>query len=234
MKIGLIQNKTGAQLILGSRFSFLVGAWVATSLMGCSSLTLRPVQLMSDTSAAIKAAREVKADTLAPELFRQSSEWYVKSRKEYQLKNYATCEQYAKKAKFFAEQAEFEAIKNGATRVEFFAPDPLADTAHAPSKKPADANKSSGPVYGPEGGMPSFTPAGPSGGGGMQQMDPFGGIGGGGMNSGMTDPMMGGGGMTDPMMGGDNTGMDPMGGGGMTDPMMDPTQGTDSNMGGGM
>ncbi|MBL7717151.1 MAG: hypothetical protein JNL01_16930 [Bdellovibrionales bacterium] len=227
---------TGARFDLGSRFLFAFSLALSTGALGCSSFTLRPVQLMSDTAAALKAAREVKADTLAPELFRQSSEWYVKSKREYQLKNYAACEQYARKAKFFAEQAEYEAVKNGASRIEFSAPDPLADTALAPSKKPADVNRTSGPVYQGEGQAPMAAPSAGGGMGGMGNMgatggfgmDPLGGMGGSTGMPGAMDPMGGSTGMPGSM--------DPMGGstgmpGGAMDPMMDPTLGTGSNMG---
>lgn len=66
---------------------------------------------MSDTAAAIRAAREVQADTLTPELFRQASEWFNLARREYKYKNFSLALEYAQKAKEFAEEAEFEAIR---------------------------------------------------------------------------------------------------------------------------
>jgi hypothetical protein len=73
---------------------------------------------MSDTSAAIHAAKEVQADSLAPELYRQSSEWFLKAKNEYKLKNFKWAREYAQKARRFAEQAEFEAIRNGGNRAD--------------------------------------------------------------------------------------------------------------------
>lgn len=88
------------------------------ALSGCSVAATRPVQLMSDTSAAIRAAREVQADSLAPELFRQASEWYAKAKREYKFKNFKDANDFARKARRYAEQAEVEAIQAGAKRTE--------------------------------------------------------------------------------------------------------------------
>lgn len=101
---------------------------------------------MSDTSAALRAAKEVQADVLAPELYRLSSEWFSKSKREYRFKNFHLAQQYANKARSFAEQAEFTAIRNGGNRsVEQAISDPLANdpTALVPSSvKPNSANPS--------------------------------------------------------------------------------------------
>lgn len=88
------------------------------TLSSCTVVATRPVQEMSDTAAALKAAKEVQADTLAPELYRQSSEWFNKAKREYKFKNFHFAREYAQKARKFAEQAEFEAIRGGATRSE--------------------------------------------------------------------------------------------------------------------
>ncbi len=101
---------------------------VLFSLVGCSLLATRPVQEMSDTSAALKAAHEVNADTLAPELYRQANEWFFKAKNEYKLKNFNLADEYATKARYYAEQAEFESIRNGGIRSETPISDPLADT----------------------------------------------------------------------------------------------------------
>ncbi|MEK6706801.1 MAG: DUF4398 domain-containing protein [Bdellovibrionota bacterium] len=82
----------------------------------CSLFTVRPVQEMSETAAAIRAARELNAFELAPELFRQSQEWFHKARHEYKMKNFNLAKDYAGKSRALAEQAEFEAMRAGATR----------------------------------------------------------------------------------------------------------------------
>jgi len=71
---------------------------------------------MSDAQAALRAAREVQADTLAPELFRQASEWHLKARNEYQLKNFDLAKRYADRARRHAEDAELNALTNGGKR----------------------------------------------------------------------------------------------------------------------
>ncbi len=95
---------------------------------GCAIAATRPVQEMSDTASAIRAAREVKADTLAPELYRLSKEWFQKARREYKLKNFKEALEYSEKAKDFAEKAEFEAVQNGGNRERQTEVDPFASS----------------------------------------------------------------------------------------------------------
>lgn len=86
--------------------------------VGCSIFATRPVQEMSYSLAAIKAAKEVQADTYTPELFRLSNEWFFRAKNEYKFKNFKLAKEYAEKARHLAEQAEFESIRSGATRSE--------------------------------------------------------------------------------------------------------------------
>ncbi|MGZ3688783.1 MAG: DUF4398 domain-containing protein [Bdellovibrionota bacterium] len=102
---------------------------------GCAIFKTRPVQEMSDTAAALRAAKEVQADTLAPELYRQASEWFQKAKREYKFKNFDLADDYGEQARRFAEQAEFEAIRNGGNRASAdVAPDPMANGAPPPPK----------------------------------------------------------------------------------------------------
>jgi hypothetical protein len=108
--------------------AFLLAAALTTWVFctsGCAIFTQRPAQEMSDTTAAIRAAREVQADTLAPELFRQASEWYFKAKNDYKYKNFKAAKDELLKARAYAEKAEFEASRNGAARTEVTAPDPM-------------------------------------------------------------------------------------------------------------
>lgn len=100
-------------------------------LFSCALAVTRPVQEMSDTAAALKAAKEVGADTLAPELYRRAVEAYFRARNEYQMKNFSITKEYAAKAKRLAEDAEFEALRLGASRSSV-AP------AEEPPKPPAE------------------------------------------------------------------------------------------------
>lgn len=129
-------NKTGARHRLRSRF---ILACIAVSWAGCSVFYTRPLQEMSDTAAAIRAAREVQADTLAPELYRESTEWFNRSKREYQFKNFKLAKDYADKARGFAEQAEFESIRSGGNRTEIKTTDPFENAAPPPANTPTPA-----------------------------------------------------------------------------------------------
>lgn len=108
------------------KWSRTVRIWVLFfAVSGCSLFATRPVQEMSDTSAAIKAAREVQADVLAPELYRQANEWYLKAKNEYRLKNFREARGYANKSRAFAEEAEFLALRGGAQREDISVPEPV-------------------------------------------------------------------------------------------------------------
>jgi hypothetical protein len=102
-------------------------------IAGCSIFASRPVQEMSYTSAAIRAAKEVQADTLAPELFRQANEWFFKAKHEYKFKNFKLAKEYTDKARHYAEQAEFESLRNGGNRTESAPPDTASER---PAAKP--------------------------------------------------------------------------------------------------
>ena len=104
-------------------FSFLLPAAVALATSGCSIFHDRPTQLMSDTAAALKAAKEVSADTLAAEKYRRATEAYFKAQNEYRLKNFAIAEDHAKRAKRLAEDAEFDALRGGSNRTSLLPPE---------------------------------------------------------------------------------------------------------------
>lgn len=80
---------------------------------------------------SLKAASEVNADLLAPELFRLATETALHARREYRLKNFMEAKKFAEVARGHAERAEFEAIRNGAKR-EAIPADPLAEPSYAP------------------------------------------------------------------------------------------------------
>ena len=118
---------------------------------GCTLVATRPVQLMSDTSSAIKAAKEVQADTLSPELYRQANEWFFRAKREYKYKNFYLTQEYAETAKRFAEQAEYDALRGGGNRNEIggihedaapsvpeVSEQPAADPWPTPAPTPAD------------------------------------------------------------------------------------------------
>jgi hypothetical protein len=117
----------------------ILGLAAGVSLAACSLLATRPTQEMSNTAAALKAAKEVSADTIAPELYRQAGEWYFRAKNEFRYKNFKEAREYANKARAYAEQAEFEAIRNGAQRTETTV-DPITNEPKiAPPPEPVPA-----------------------------------------------------------------------------------------------
>ena len=102
----------------------------------------------------IKAAAEVSADLLAPELYRLATETALQARREYRLKNFMDAKRFAELARGHAERAEFEAIRNGAKR-ELIPEDPLAQPSYAPEPiaEPTPVSGDSSPQK-PEGGTP--------------------------------------------------------------------------------
>jgi hypothetical protein len=80
---------------------------------------------------SIRAAKEVNADTLAPELYRMANEVGLQARSAYRLKNFKKAKHLADEARAFAERAEFESIRNGAKR-DVLPTDPLAEPSYAP------------------------------------------------------------------------------------------------------
>jgi hypothetical protein len=104
----------------------------ALALSSCSIVAIRPRQEMADTAAAIRAAREVNAQTAAPEFYREAEEWYFKARQEYRLKNFKLAKDAADRARAAAEKAEFQAILGGAQRGSLQA---------EPQGEPQDASK---------------------------------------------------------------------------------------------
>lgn len=93
---------------------------------------------MSDTAAAIRAAREVQADVLAPDLFRRANEIFFKAKREYKFKNFREAKLLANQSRKLAEQAEFDSIKSGATRSE-------SEGATSYEEIPGQANSSGRP-----------------------------------------------------------------------------------------
>lgn len=103
---------------------FLLSALaISGAFSGCSLFHERPIQLMSDTAAALRAAKEVSADSLAPEKFRLANESFFRAQNEYRLKNFAIAEKYAKRARRLAEESEFDALRQGSNRTSLLPPD---------------------------------------------------------------------------------------------------------------
>ncbi len=79
--------------------------------MGCGLATTRPKMEMSLAQVAFLAAREAKAQTLAPGIFRKAEFYYLKAKSAYKRKYFNKAKQYAILSKKFSEKAEFIAIR---------------------------------------------------------------------------------------------------------------------------
>jgi hypothetical protein len=78
---------------------------------GCGLATTRPKQEMSYAQSAFLAAKEVKAEIHAPQLYRKAELLYLKAKSAYRRKYFNKAKEYAKKSKIYSEQAEFAAEK---------------------------------------------------------------------------------------------------------------------------
>lgn len=152
----------------GLRFAVLLVPPAALLLMlaalpACSVVQTRPVQEMSDTQSALRAAKEVQADVLAAELYRQAADWFLLARNEYRQKNFSEAREFLEKSRRYAEQAEFEAVRGGAQRSDLSPPPPPEKTAEKydypePTGTPAAAYEQSLRQQASEASAPDATP----------------------------------------------------------------------------
>ena len=136
---------------MNSPFFFRLVLFSVAVTPACSLMATRPVQEMSDTASAIRAAKEVQADTLSAELYRSSSEWFLKAKREYKYKNFKQAKEYAMRSRRFA---ELEAIRNGGNRNDSSIQDPLDQVSGATSTKNSDKE----PTRVPSSGKPPSKP----------------------------------------------------------------------------
>lgn len=90
----------------------------STGGIGCSLTATRPVQEMSNAEVAIRAAKDLNADSLVPDLYRSSVDTYFKAKRDYHLKDFENARRYALRATRLAEEAEFEAYRLGGATPE--------------------------------------------------------------------------------------------------------------------
>lgn len=111
----------------------------------CSVLATRPEQEYSDATVAIRAAKEVKAETMAPGIYRKALEAFEIGKREYRIKNYQEAQKALVRARQYAEQAEFTAMKSGATRQDPPPPsqaEPLPPSEEVPPIPPTESSPS--------------------------------------------------------------------------------------------
>lgn len=101
-------TKTKKVLVGFLLFAFTLGL---LNLSSCGLATTKPKLEMSMSAAAFMAAKEAKAPTLAPNIFRKAEYYYLKAKSSYKRKYFNKAKQYALISKKFSERAEFAAIK---------------------------------------------------------------------------------------------------------------------------
>lgn len=79
--------------------------------LSCGLATTRPKLEMSMAAAAFLAAKEVKANIMAPNLYRKAEIYYLKAKSSYRRKYFNKAKQYAILSQKFSEQAEFIAVR---------------------------------------------------------------------------------------------------------------------------
>lgn len=90
---------------------------ILVSIAACTSVTAtRPDQELAQAVYAVKAAKEVQADTLSPGMYRKATELLEEAKRDYRLKNYEESKYNLKRARLAAEAAELAALKSGGSR----------------------------------------------------------------------------------------------------------------------
>lgn len=59
---------------------------------------------------AVKAAAKVKADALAPDMYRKAENHYLRAKRDFEEGYYDSCRKFATDARLIAEKAEYQAI----------------------------------------------------------------------------------------------------------------------------
>lgn len=70
----------------------------------------RPVNELVLADVAVKAAKKVKAQSLAPDTFRKAENHYLRAKRDYADGYYDSSRKLADKARLLAEQAEYESL----------------------------------------------------------------------------------------------------------------------------
>lgn len=113
-------------------FKSLIILGLAAGGFGCSLAATRPIQEMSNAEVAIRAARDLNADSLVPDIFRAANDAFYKAKRDFRLKDFENSKKHALRATRLAEQAEFEAYRLGGATPE------AASRASAPEGAYAD------------------------------------------------------------------------------------------------
>ena len=70
----------------------------------------RPIEDLVLADVALKAAQKVKADALAPDLYRRAENLFLRAKKDFNEGYFDSSRKYANDARQFAEKAEYKAL----------------------------------------------------------------------------------------------------------------------------
>jgi hypothetical protein len=71
----------------------------------------RPKQLLSDSKAALSAAEDAEAKSLAAGYYRRAREHFMAGRRAYGEKNFGDAKRHLKASKKYSEEAEYQALR---------------------------------------------------------------------------------------------------------------------------
>lgn len=86
------------------------------TIQGCGLAVTRPKMELSMAAAAFLAAKEAKANTLAPSLYRKAEIYFLKAKSAYKRKYFNKAKQYSLLSKQYSEKAELVAIKHASSQ----------------------------------------------------------------------------------------------------------------------
>lgn len=85
--------------------------FILVFFMGCGLVATRPKTEMAMAQVAFMAAKQVGADSKAPNLYRKAEVYYLKAKSAYRRKYFNKAKQYADLSKKFSEEAEYKAVR---------------------------------------------------------------------------------------------------------------------------
>lgn len=83
---------------------------ISVILLGVAACHPRPIDDLVLADVALKAAQKVKAEVLAPDLFRKAENFYLRAKKDFSEGYFESAKKFAHQARQTAEQAEYQSV----------------------------------------------------------------------------------------------------------------------------
>lgn len=106
-------------------------AW-GVGLLALAACHPRPTEDVVLADVAVRAAQKVKADSLAPDLFRKAENNYLRAKKDYAEGYFESARKHANEARMLAEQAEYRALRKQTQLKDKISEDDFAPPNEAP------------------------------------------------------------------------------------------------------